>query len=500
MSGWFVLILMPLFSVASVTETDPLRILVDRPPITLNPRQSLDLTGQRLGALLFLGLTRLDNRLQPVPGLAKRWRALEQGKTWEFEIQKGLIDESGEPITADQVAQCLENYRGSKPVSNVGMSFRGWLATEVVGTSTLRLRFASPEAYLPQNASLLRYFRQPGKTPCEEPNESLPLLASTGYRLKGGNWRSSALEQGWEIIPSDPQALRIQFRVIRDEPTRILKLLAGEFDAAQNVLTLAKTRWIAGRKDAQFRLLKSEGVNLSYLAFNTRDPILKDSRVRRALAHAIDRPSVVRYRMLEMGSVATGVISPLLPESTSHPYEFNLTLAGKLLDEAGFPVQASGIRFSLQYKTTPVREGFETALMIREMLSKIGVRLVLDVVEPGTFFASIRKGSYQIFSSRFIGIADGSIFRLFAHSKERRNTTGFKDAEIDAWIERAMSELDPKRRHELLKKIQTRLYQELPLFPLWTWDNALLLKSGWSEVSLSLSGAYDPLLLIRRLR
>ena len=499
MSWLLLLTLFPLFSEASVLETDRFRILIDRPPGTLNPRQSLDLTGQRLGALLFLGLTRLDDQLQPTPGLAEHWRALDAGRTWEFTLRKNLQDESGEGITAEKVAACLENYRAGKPTSSVGAAFPGWLSTEVAGQS-VRLKFKDPQAYLPRNASLLRYFRQEGQTPCEEPREDKPLLASTEYRLAGGDWRSTALEQGWEILPRSGDAPRLQFKIIRDEPTRILKLLAGEFDAAQNVLTLPKTRWIAGRKDSRLRLLEKEGVNLSYLAFNTRDPILKDARVRRAIAHAIDRESVVRYRMVEMGSIARGFLSPLLPESIDHPFEFNRAHAQKMLDEAGYTLQPSGYRFTLKYKTTPVREGFETALMIRDMLSKVGIRLTLDVVEPGTFFASIRKGHYQLFSSRFVGIADGSVFRLFAHSKERRNTTGFKDPEVDAWIEQATSETDLEHRKKLLKQIQERLYRELPLFPLWTWDNALLLKEGWTEAPLSLSGAFDPLIRIRRVK
>jgi peptide/nickel transport system substrate-binding protein len=491
--------LFPLFSEASVANGDRFRILIDRPPVTLNPRQSLDLTGQRLGALLFLGLTRLDDRLQPTAGLAERWRALDAGKTWEFTLRKNLLDESGEGITAEKVAVCLENYRTGKPTSSIGAAFPGWLSTEADGLN-VRLKFKDPQAYLPRNASLLRYFRQEGRLPCEEPAEGKPLLASAEYRLAGGDWRTSALEQGWEVLPRAGDAPGLQFRIIRDEPTRILKLLAGEFDAAQNVLTLPKTRWIAARKDARLRLLETEGVNLSYLAFNTRDPILKDARVRRAIAHAIDREAVVRYRMVQMGAVAQGFLSPLLAESTGQPFEFNRSLSQQLLDEAGLRVQPSGYRFTLKYKTTPVREGFETALMIRDMLSKVGIRLELDVVEPGTFFASIRKGNFQLFSSRFIGIADGSIYRLFAHSKERRNTTGFKDPEVDAWLEQATTESDPDRRKKILDQIHARLYRELPLFPLWTWDNALLLKEGWAEVPLSLSGAFDPLTRIRRVK
>lgn len=491
--------LFPLFSEASGLEADRFRILIDRAPLTVNPRQSLDLTGQRLGALLFLGLTRLDGLLQPQPGLAERWRSLEGGKTWEFTLRKDIYDEGNDEITAEKVASCLENYRAGKPTSSVGAAFPGWLSTEVVGHA-VRLKFKDPQAYLPRNASLLRYFRQEGKAPCEDPQEEKPLLASAEYRLGGKEWRSSALELGWELHPRAGDAPSLQFRIIRDEPTRILKLLAGEFDAAQNVLTLPKTRWIAKRKDARLRLIEREGVNLSYLAFNTRDPILKEARVRRAIAHAIDRESVVRHRMVGMGAVAQGFLSPLLPEGMEQPFEFNPALSRRLLDDAGYSVNASGFRFTLKYKTTPVREGFETALMIREMLSKVGIRLALDVVEPGTFFASIRKGNYQLFSSRFIGIADGSVFRLFAHSKERRNTTGFKDPEVDAWIEQATATTDPERRKAILALIQSRLLEQVPLFPLWTWDNALLLKEGWTEVPLSLSGAFDPLTRIRRVK
>src|SRR5258706_15696030 len=93
---------------------------------------------------------------------------------------------------------------------------------------------------------------------------------------------------------------------------------------------------------------------LTYLMFQNDDPILKDVRVRRAIALAIDRDKLIRGKLGGHAVRATGLLPPRhWGYSGDVPrYEYDPAAARRLLDEAGLPVRADGRRFTLTYKTT----------------------------------------------------------------------------------------------------------------------------------------------------
>jgi peptide/nickel transport system substrate-binding protein len=106
----------------------PLTIGLEQPPSTLNPRYALDAGGQRLGALIFRGLTRIDANLNAQPDLAEKFEIKQQGKLWEFKIRSGLLDHGGSLITPELIAKCLDEYRLGKPASPHTTAFPTWKA------------------------------------------------------------------------------------------------------------------------------------------------------------------------------------------------------------------------------------------------------------------------------------------------------------------------------------------------------------------------------------
>ncbi len=448
----------------------PIRILLDLPPITLNPRMAFDASGQRLAALLYSGLTRLDATLDPHPDLALRWWPESQGRVWKFTLAPGRVDHGGRKIDAPRVLECVEQYRIGKPVSTVRAGFLGWKATHLVGRDTLVFTLDRGDPYFPRNASVLRYFTNAAGEPCREPGQD-GAIGSGPYRSSDP---SLAPEQRLDLLPVGHLGLPVSFLFVRDETTRALKLLKGEAVAAQNALSLAKTRWIERRHSDRFSVLERDGVSVSYLSFNTKDPILSRLAVRKAIALAIDRRAIVEHKLKGFGSVAQSLLSPLLPESHSVAIPYDPAEAERLLDEAGFPRKADGNRFELRYKTTPVREGFELALILREMLGRIGIQLRLEVVEPAVFLSSVRKGSFQLHSSRWVGIADASILYRTLHSNEKANRSGYSDAEMDHLLEAAVGEPDLSKRLPLVRAAQEKMARDLPYLPLWHWRVALI--------------------------
>jgi len=467
-------------------------------PVSLNPRGAQDAAGQRIGALLFRGLTRINADLQAEPDLATDWSVSRDGKTWTFTI-KPSVDQGGEPIDANRMANCLEQYRIGKPSSPLRTGFPHWKSTRADGSRVL-IELTHSDPFLARNVSLLRYFRAeiPGAEPCADlPSQALGI-GSGAYRM--ARW-TMAPEGVLDLISMAPDSPSIHFDFIRDDTTLALKLLRGDSDITQNSLSLAKTRWLSREHGARFTVIERDGVNVSYLAFNLRDPVLAKLPVRQAIAMAIPREEIVKNKLFGFCKLADTLLSPLLPGSHGTPLAYNPALSEKVLDGAGYPRGADGVRLRFRYKTTPARDGIELALMMQDGLKKIGIALDLDVVEPAVFQSSVRKGAYQLHSSRWIGVADASILYRTLHSKQSNNRWGYKSAEMDALLDRAMAEGDDRKRAALFKSVQTKAAEDLPFVPLWYWNNALIvrkdLEAEGRRVKISLSGALEPLTVIK---
>ena len=474
-----------------VAPENPIRVLLDLPPVTLLPRHVRDAIGQRIDALVFGALTRIDPNLDPQPDLSSGWRVLDSGRTWKFDIRPGIRDHSGQAITPDDLVRCLENYRIGKPISAHVSAFPHWIGTRASNAS-VSILLKDPDPYLARNISLLRFFRVNGNPdPCVDPRPGQKLVGSGPYRIAEWN---PAPEDEVTLIPVDPAKRALRFSFIQDENALMLKLLRGEGDVTSNSVGLSKTRLLKSNYADRFDIFEREGTSIAYLAFNLKDPLLSRLEVRRAIALALDRADIVRSKLFGFATVAGSFLSPLLPESFQIDFPYNPEESERILNRAGFKRDADGVRFKIHYKTTPRREGYETAEIFQEMLEPIGIKLVIDVVEPAVFFASVRKGNFQLFSSRYLGVADGSIF--FRPLDSKLSPVHYSDPEMDRLLEYSMGEIDLARRKPALRQIQSLMARDLPYFPLWFWDNTVLVRKGLTGLDasqISLSGAFEPL-------
>jgi len=489
----FAVVLIP-HDVCATGPRQPFTILMDQVPATLNPRHAMDAAGQRIGALLFASLTRFDAGLRPVGDIAASWNIAEGGRRWRFVLRPGLKDHAGENITPERMVACLEEYRRGNPRSPLAAAFPTWVATRAYGDSVV-LELSSPDPYLHHNVSALKFFTAgPGSVPCREPVSGQAIVTSGSFKLE--KWEASP---GIEVMLHGARAgigpLKIVF--VREETTRVLKFVRGEADAMQNALSFSKTRWMKEKMSDRFKVIERDGVNVTYMSFNMRDPVMARKEVRLAIAKAIAREDLVRLRYPGFVSIAGSLLSSRLAESVQTDLQYNPREAEELLERAGYKRGPNGVRLRIKYKTTPMREGIENALVFQEMLRKVGIELVLDVVEPAVFLTMFRKGAYQLCSSRWVGVKDGSILYRSLKSGEPGNRAGFSDRLTDLWLDGAMREADDTRRKELLKKVQLRMMDELPYFPLWFWNNSLVvikeLASRFPAEGISLSGSLEPL-------
>lgn len=465
---------------------------------------ALDAAGQQLDELVFSGLIQLNKDLRPVPAIAESWTVENGGKTWRFRIRDNARDQSGEPITAEKMTACLENYRHGKPLSPYIASFPAWTGTEALNNEVL-LKLSQPDPYLLRNLSLLRYFRavnplSPKDEICTNPKAGDTLIGSGLYRLAESGYDGLFPESELLLLPTTagPHPLRFIFSI--DENSKAIRLLRGDVDVAHYSIQISKTRWFEQKYGDRFRVLAREGVPVTYVAFNLKHPILGKKAVRHAIALSLDRKSIVHYKMFDLDTESGSLLAPMLPESTAVEIPYDPAAAEKELDATGFPRGPDGVRFHITIKTTPIRDGLETNQIFQAMLARIGIQVTLQIVEPAVFFASIRKKNFEMYTSRFIGLSDGSIFYRILRSGRPDNRASYENPEVDRLLDRAMSETDDSARAELMRKVQTIMADDLPYLPLWHSKITDLIRKGLTGLDgpdLSLSSSLVPLSKLR---
>jgi peptide/nickel transport system substrate-binding protein len=206
--------------------------------------------------------------------------------------------------------------------------------------------------------------------------------------------------QSWVVIP---KIGRVRFAVVPDAITESLELEKGSGDVAINSLPMDSLPVLARRPNLQVEDIV--GTQIQYLAFNLRDPLLKDARVRQAIACAIDRRMMIQTLL---GGHAQPAVS-LLPAShwawsgdVAH-YDYDPARAERLLDQAGHPRAGGGVRFHVTMKTSNLEDSRLLAAVLQQQLAKVGIALDLRSYEFATFYSDVTRGAFQIYSLRWIG-------------------------------------------------------------------------------------------------
>ncbi|HET6935055.1 MAG TPA: ABC transporter substrate-binding protein, partial [Candidatus Angelobacter sp.] len=290
---------------------------------------------------------------------------------------------------------------------------------------------------------------------------------------------------------------RVRFNVVPDATTRALELRKGSADIVPSgALSADMIRTL--RRDSRLVVEQQPGTVLAYLAFNLRDPILKDVRVRQALAHAIDREPILHYLFGDAGRVADSVLPPQHWAYTSDVphYDYDPNAANTLLDKAGYPRGQAGIRFHLLMKTSTDETTRLLAAVLQQQLRAVGIALDIRSFEFATFYSDVSKGAFQLYSLRWIGAnEDPDIFYYAFHSSsfppKHANRGYYVNNEVDRLIEEGRTTVDQQKRKQVYARVQQILARDLPYINLWYFDNVAVHSTRVKNMLLNPAGNYD---------
>lgn len=460
--------------------TDPgeVRFLIESSPNNLDLRQGTDAQSERVGALIYDALVRKDEHYQLRPALAASWERPD-ALTWVFHLRPGVRFHDGRPLTAEDVAWSIRSMTDGALTTAKGGSFTGVTAIEARDPLTVVVHTSHAEASLLFNLSD-GLFGVVEKGAGRE--EGMHPVGTGPFRFVSQvQDKEVVLERNAGYWDGAPKIKRVRFAVVPDTITAALELKKGSADIASNVLTPDMVH--ALRSASAIEVESGAGSAVFYLNFNATDPALRDTRVRQAVAYAVDRPALIASLWRGEAHEAPTLLPPghwaAANEAELQRYSYDPARARALLEAAGLHARDGGVRLRLTLKTSTDESTRLVAQAMQQQMLAAGIELKLRPAEFGTFYSDITKGAFQMYLLRWIGSnEDPDILRYTAATSsfapKGGNRGRFSDARVDNLLREAAEAVDEQARRRIYIKVQRVMSEELPCLPLWYPNNEVI--------------------------
>ncbi len=479
----------------------------------LDPHLATGTSDYSVLSALFEGLVAEDPvDLHPVPGVAEAWDISPDGLRYTFHLRENARWSNGEPLramdfvnsirralsptlTAENAAMLYlirgaEGYaRGqSSDFASVGVAARDPRTLEITldkPTSTFLTQLVQPIWYPVPMATLAKFGPTDRRgNPWAKPNQ---LVGNGPFNLS--DWKPNQ-----EIVVTksatywDAAKVRlkeIHFHTIDSVDAEETAFRAGQLHVT-DALPAGKIDIYRAERPSRLRIDPLLGTY--FYRINVGRPFLGDARIRRALALAVDRTTIVD-KLLRGGQMPA---YSLVPEGTAGylpatRLAFNPEAARQLLVEAGYPGGRGLPEFELTFNNSENHRLIAEA--IQEMWRKeLGVSAKLVNQEQTSVLELRRTGKYEILRGAWIGdYADPQTFLDVFTSGSGNNFTGWSNPSYDSLVRQASLTIDPAGRLKLFQQAEAQLLDASPIIPIYFYTHVFVIQpsvKGWHPTLL----------------
>ena len=443
-------------------------------PLNLDPRYATDAASERVNRLIYQPLIDFDAASRPVSVLAS-WQVVSDAY-YRFTLKPNTARfHYGAVMTAADVKATYDSILKLKNSPHAA-EFANIERIEIEDENTVVFKLKQTDAHFVEKliiGILPKHLIDIDYDFAHDPTGNGPL--------KFVSWQNKLILQRIK----DGQIISLQ--EVKDPTVRVLKLLRGEADFLQGDLPPELVKYLQSKPE--INVSTSVGANFSYLGLNMQDPILKNLKVRQAIAHGIDRQAIIDKVMVQNSRVAGAILPPehYAGNAKLAPYDYNPALSKKLLQEAGV-----SLPLKLVYKTSTDAQRVRFATILRAQMARAGIELEIRSLDWGTFFEDVKQGNFQLFGLTWVGIKTPEIYaKAFGSSNTPPN--GFNRGRY------ADAELDKLLENEDWQAATARIHAQLPYIPLWYEGQFAAMRKEIENYSAKADGNWDDLTTIQRL-
>jgi peptide/nickel transport system substrate-binding protein len=398
------------------------------------------------------------------PSLAESWSASPDGLSHDFVLRDGVRFHNGDPVTADDVKFSFERYKGTS---------KDILKEKVAAVEALdkrHVRFKLKEQW----PDFIMFYGTATGAGWIVPKKVVEKVGAEQFKqqpIGAGPYKFVSFTPGIELVleafegywRKTPSVKRLVFRSIPDESTRLAALKTGEVDIVYSI-----------RGELAEELRSTPGLTLKpaviqgtfWLAFvdqwDPKSPWSND-KVRRAASVAIDRDGI--NKALTLGySRLTG--NPFVPDSFDYYWQppapvYDPAQARKLLAEAGYANGFDGGEYYCDASYANLGEA------VVNNFAQVGIKTHLRPLERAAFFKGYTEKSFKNLVQGGSGAFGNAATRLEMLAVKGGAYAYGNYPDLDELFQKQAAELDPKRREEILHKMQQIVHERTMYAPIW---------------------------------
>lgn len=418
--------------------------------VSLDPHQITDAGTRSVVFNIYEGLVKPTSTGDLEPAIASDYTISEDAKTYTFTLRDGVTFHDGSPVTAEDVKYSIERYAEIQGESSAFSSLLDKVVIDDDKTVTIQLKEGYSEFLADLTLAVIPAANEdpegspigtgPFKFVSYTPGQELVLAKNENY------WQSGV-----------PYLDGATFKIIADTDTAFTQLQAGTIDIL-NYLTTAQVQTLEQMSGGQFSVVEGN-MNLVHAMYlnNAYEP-LSNVQVRQALCYAVNREEINQFlfngKSHLIGSHMIPALTTWYEPSTENMYEYNVDKAKELLAAAGY-----GDGFDLEISVpSSYSQHVDTAQIIADQLSKVGINATIKKVEWGTWLEDVYTNrNYQATVIGFDGTLAPSDWLKKYGTEASNNIANYSNADYDKTLAQALAAVDTDEKAKLYKQLQVNL-------------------------------------------
>ena len=467
-------------------SAESIKIAYDADPVSLDPHEQLSGGTLQLSHMSFDPLLRWTQDLSFEARLASSWEQIDDTTT-RFHLREGVKFHSGAEMTANDVLWTFNRLKESEDFRGI---FSPFTELVVIDDYTFDLKTAEIYPLVLHTATYIFPMDSAYYTGTDANGNDMAAIVKHGdsfasSHISGtGPYIVTEREQGVSMVferfadywdtDSVGNVDTITLTPIKEDPTRVAALLAGDVDFIAPVPPNDHARL---NEDDSVNLITMPGTRIITFQMNQQsNPALADARVRLAIDYAVNNAAIVDRIMKGFGTVA-GQASPMgyLGYDAALAPRFDLDKARELMAEAGY---ADGFTLTMMAPNNRYVNDEKIAQAVAGMLAQIGITVDLKTMPKAQYWPAFDERSADMMMIGWHSdTEDSANFHQFlshcydeATGNGQYNSGNYCNPEADALMAQANVTVDPAERAALLQQVEAILYNEAAFIPLH-WQN-----------------------------
>jgi peptide/nickel transport system substrate-binding protein len=492
---------------------------------SLNPFVAFQADAYTTFEYIYPSLVQYNPRLQIVPDFATSWQVSDGGTVWTFHTVPHAKWSDDKPLTAQDAAwtfSTILKYQNG-PTANSAGYVAHMLSATAPNANTLVLTYKQPVANVlsqVQQVAILpehiwaKYATGNGKGITNFTN-SAPIVSGGPFMLSSYTAKQDALfKRNPDYFGPKPHILGIALEFFSNDDAMVTALKSGQLDGVETVPTTS----VADLKRAGFDVSETPGDAFDDFIINDNakqeasHAELLNPLLREAFDDAIDRQQIVSTSLLGYGAPGSTIIPPVTgrwSDPAIKPVPFDLALANKLLNEAGYKMGPSGLRLAdghpMSYTVIMPSDvtdtyGSRSFAIIQADFKQIGVQLTPEDLDNSAAYAAITADNYKSFELAMWDWypetdPDFMLSVLTCGSWNVWNDTGYCSKAYDNLYSAQSAAMNPGQRQKIVYQMQAMIAKAAPYLvldypdsieahsPKWV-DLPLVAGSSWTSESI----------------